>query len=52
MGRGPSNEYLAKNVKDLKVSYGGINAVKEINLYVNQGELVALIGVKGAELKS
>ena len=36
------------NVKDLKVSYGGINAVKGINLHVNEGELVALIGANGA----
>ena len=36
------------NVKDLKVSYGGINAVKGINLQVNEGELVALIGANGA----
>lgn len=36
------------NVKDLKVSYGGINAVKGIDLHVNQGELVALIGANGA----
>lgn len=36
------------NVKDLKVSYGGINAVKGIELHVNQGELVALIGANGA----
>jgi len=35
-------------VKDLKVSYGGINAVKGIDLYVNHGELVALIGANGA----
>mgnify|MGYP000305317918 CR=1 FL=1 len=36
------------NVKDLKVSYGGINAVKGIDLHVNHGELVALIGANGA----
>ena len=36
------------NVKDLKVSYGGINAVKGINLHVNEGELIALIGANGA----
>jgi branched-chain amino acid transport system ATP-binding protein len=36
------------NVKDLKVSYGGINAVKGIDLHVNQGELIALIGANGA----
>lgn len=35
-------------VKDLKVSYGGINAVKGIDLHVHQGELVALIGANGA----
>jgi len=36
------------NVKDLQVSYGGINAVKGIDLHVNHGELVALIGANGA----
>jgi branched-chain amino acid transport system ATP-binding protein len=36
------------NAKDLQVSYGGINAVKGIDLHVNQGELVALIGANGA----
>ena len=35
-------------VQDLQVSYGGINAVKGIDLHVNQGELVALIGANGA----
>lgn len=35
-------------VKNLQVSYGGINAVKGIDLQVNEGELVALIGANGA----
>ncbi|WP_255989454.1 ABC transporter ATP-binding protein [Chitinolyticbacter albus] len=35
-------------VEDLKVAYGGIHAVKGINLEVKQGELVALIGANGA----
>jgi branched-chain amino acid transport system ATP-binding protein len=35
-------------VKGLKVSYGGINAVKGIDLEVRQGELVTLIGANGA----
>jgi branched-chain amino acid transport system ATP-binding protein len=35
-------------VQDLKVAYGGINAVKGIDLHVNPGELVALIGANGA----
>jgi branched-chain amino acid transport system ATP-binding protein len=32
----------------LKISYGGINAVKGIDLAVAQGEMVALIGANGA----
>ena len=35
-------------VRDLKVAYGGINAVKGIDLHVDRGELVALIGANGA----
>ena len=35
-------------VKGLRISYGGINAVKGIDLRVEQGELVALIGANGA----
>ena len=35
-------------VKNLKVSYGGIHALKGIDLQVAQGELVALIGSNGA----
>jgi branched-chain amino acid transport system ATP-binding protein len=35
-------------VKGLEVSYGGIRAVKGIDLGVNEGELVCLIGANGA----
>jgi branched-chain amino acid transport system ATP-binding protein len=35
-------------VKGLRVSYGGINAVKGIDLEVRAGELVTLIGANGA----
>ena len=35
-------------LKGLKISYGGINAVKGIDLTVSQGEMVALIGANGA----
>lgn len=35
-------------VKGLKVSYGGIKAVKGIDLEVNEGELITLIGSNGA----
>jgi branched-chain amino acid transport system ATP-binding protein len=35
-------------LKDLKVAYGGIQAVKGISLQVAEGELVCLIGANGA----
>jgi branched-chain amino acid transport system ATP-binding protein len=35
-------------VKGLKVSYGGIQAVKGVDLEVREGELVTLIGANGA----
>ena len=35
-------------VKDLKVSYGMIQAIKGISFEVNQGEVIALIGANGA----
>src|SRR5690606_5761026 len=45
-GAGMSDALL--KVEDLKVAYGGIHAVKGINLEVKPGELVALIGANGA----
>ena len=35
-------------ISGLKVAYGGIRAVKGIDLEVNQGELITLIGANGA----
>ncbi len=35
-------------VRELKVAYGGIQAVKGISFEVNEGELVSLIGANGA----
>ena len=35
-------------ISGLKVAYGGIQAVKGVNLQVNEGELVTLIGSNGA----
>ena len=35
-------------IKDLRVAYGKIEAVKGISLVVNQGEIVSLIGANGA----
>ena len=36
------------NVNDLQVKYGAIVAVKGISFYVNEGEIVTLIGANGA----
>ena len=35
-------------IRDLVVSYGGIEAVKGISLDVEQGKIVTLIGANGA----
>ena len=35
-------------VTGLRVSYGGIQAVRGITFHVNQGETVALVGANGA----
>ena len=35
-------------VKDLKVNYGGIEALKGISFHVEEGEIVTLIGANGA----
>ena len=39
---------LMLEVNNLKVSYGGIEAVKGISFTVNEGEIVTLIGANGA----
>lgn len=39
---------LLLDIKDLHVSYGGIKAVKGIDIKVNKGEIVTLIGANGA----
>lgn len=36
------------DVRGIDVAYGGIRAVRQLNLHVNPGELVALIGANGA----
>jgi branched-chain amino acid transport system ATP-binding protein len=40
--------HLILEVHDLKVSYGGIHALKGVDLNIGVGELVALIGSNGA----
>ena len=35
-------------VKDLKVSYGMIQAIKGVSFHVEPGEVIALIGANGA----
>ena len=36
------------DIKNLSVSYGAIDAVKDISLHVDDGEIVSLIGANGA----
>ena len=43
-----TNQSVVLSVNDLKVSYGGIQAVKGVDFEVKKGELVALIGSNGA----
>ena len=35
-------------VKGLHVNYGAIEAIKGIDLYVNKGEVVTILGANGA----
>ena len=43
-----SDTDILLEVRDLKVAYGGIQAVKGISFDVRRGELVSLIGANGA----
>ena len=43
-----TNSTAMLQIKGLKVSYGGIQAVKGVDLEVHEGELVTLIGANGA----
>lgn len=47
-GRGSLMLENVLKIRNLKVAYGGIEAVKGIDLDVNQGELITLIGANGA----
>lgn len=41
-------QQIILEIRDLQVCYGGIEAVKKINLEIRKGELVSLIGANGA----
>ena len=43
-----ANATVLLSVHDVKVAYGGIQAVKGVSLEVREGELVSLIGSNGA----
>ncbi|MEA5572109.1 ABC transporter ATP-binding protein [Calothrix sp. UHCC 0171] len=43
-----NNEITILETKDLCVNYGGIQALQNINLYINHGEVVTLVGANGA----
>ncbi|MHC5817361.1 MAG: ATP-binding cassette domain-containing protein, partial [Nostoc sp.] len=40
--------YTILEVQELNVNYGGIQALKKINLIIQKGEVVTLIGANGA----
>ncbi|WP_449419584.1 ABC transporter ATP-binding protein [Phormidium nigroviride] len=42
------SKYVLLDVKRLFVNYGGIQALQDINLTVNMGEVVTLVGANGA----
>ncbi|MGI8894177.1 MAG: ATP-binding cassette domain-containing protein, partial [Casimicrobiaceae bacterium] len=44
----PSPTSALLELSRLEIAYGGIQAVKGIDLYVAKGELVCLIGANGA----
>jgi branched-chain amino acid transport system ATP-binding protein len=46
--RHPAADLPLLEVRSLSVNYGGIQALQEINLVVNVGEVVTLIGANGA----
>ncbi len=48
MGTSQMSNAVMLKVGDLKVAYGGIQAVKGVSFEVRQGELVSLIGANGA----
>ncbi len=44
----PTESRMLLELRDLRVAYGGIQAVKGLNLELREGELVSLIGANGA----
>jgi len=44
----PIMENRLLEIKELSVNYGGIQALQNINIYVNSGEVVTLVGANGA----
>jgi ABC-type branched-subunit amino acid transport system ATPase component/ABC-type branched-subunit amino acid transport system permease subunit len=46
--RGADKKPLALKIRDLKVAYGLIEAVHHLDLEIEQGEIVSLIGANGA----
>jgi len=44
----PANTTQLLEIREIYVNYGGIQALKDVNLVVNTGEVVTLIGANGA----
>ncbi len=43
-----TTQNILLELKNLSVNYGGIQALQNINLIINAGEVVSLIGANGA----
>ncbi|NJL09607.1 MAG: ABC transporter ATP-binding protein [Calothrix sp. SM1_7_51] len=43
-----NSDFTILEINNLHVNYGGIQALKNLNLFINQGEVVTLIGANGA----
>jgi branched-chain amino acid transport system ATP-binding protein len=41
-------DFKLLEINHLDVNYGGIKAIKDLNLYINNGEVVTLLGANGA----
>jgi len=47
-GRNEVDKIAELEIKNLSLSFGGVNAVRDVNLLVHTGELMAVIGPNGA----
>ena len=39
---------ISLKINEITAGYGGVDIIKDINLYVNEGEIVVIVGPNGA----